>query len=143
MPLAERIGRRPNDPLMRLMMPLSRGLGGLVPAIDRRFRRRLALHPAGADAAGGRLGRAGQFYTRAWAAFRHHSADMNTLIAVGTGAAFVFSLAVTLADDWFAAHGVEPHVYYEAVTWIIALILLGQSARGDGPRVGPPVPSGG
>src|ERR671921_779200 len=47
------------------------------------------------------------FYTRAWAAFRHHSADMNTLIAVGTGAAFLYSAAVTLADDWFAARGVE------------------------------------
>ena len=35
------------------------------------------------------------FYTRAWAAFRHHSADMNTLIAVGTGAAFVYSLIAT------------------------------------------------
>ena len=65
------------------------------------------------------------FYSRAWAAFRHHSADMNTLIAVGTGAAFLFSLAVTLADDWFLAHGVAPQVYYEAVVWIIALILLG------------------
>ena len=65
------------------------------------------------------------FYTRAWAAFRHHSADMNTLIAVGTGAAFVYSLAVTVASDWFVARGIEPHVYYEAVVWIIALILLG------------------
>jgi Cu+-exporting ATPase len=65
------------------------------------------------------------FYTRAWSAFRHHGADMNTLIAVGTGAAFLFSAAVTLFDDWFAARGVEPHVYYEAVVWIIALVLLG------------------
>ncbi|HEX2217417.1 MAG TPA: heavy metal translocating P-type ATPase [Gemmatimonadales bacterium] len=65
------------------------------------------------------------FYTRAWAGFRHHSADMNTLIAVGTGAAFGYSLTVTLAADWFAARGIEPHVYYEAVIWIIALILLG------------------
>jgi len=65
------------------------------------------------------------FYTRAWAAFRHHGADMNTLIAVGTGAAFVYSAVVTLWDDWFAARGVEPHVYYEAVVWIIALVLLG------------------
>ncbi len=65
------------------------------------------------------------FYTRAWAAFRHHSADMNTLIAVGTGAAFIYSLAVTLAGDWLLARGVVPHVYYEAVVWIIALILLG------------------
>ncbi|TFG52335.1 MAG: copper-translocating P-type ATPase [Gemmatimonadales bacterium] len=65
------------------------------------------------------------FYTRAWAGFRHHSADMSTLIAVGTGAAFVFSLATTLAAEWFAARGLEPHVYYEAVVWVIALVLLG------------------
>jgi P-type Cu+ transporter len=65
------------------------------------------------------------FYTRAWSAFRHHGADMNTLIAVGTGAAFIFSLVVTLAPGWFAERGVAPDVYYEAVAWITALILLG------------------
>jgi Cu+-exporting ATPase len=65
------------------------------------------------------------FYTRAWAAFRHRSADMNTLIALGTGAAFGYSLIVTLADDWFRARGIEPHVYFEAVVWIVALVLLG------------------
>jgi Cu+-exporting ATPase len=65
------------------------------------------------------------FYTRAWAAFRHHGADMNTLIAVGTGAAFLFSLVVTVAPGWFAVRGVPVDVYYEAVAWIIALILLG------------------
>ncbi|MGH7580113.1 MAG: heavy metal translocating P-type ATPase, partial [Gemmatimonadales bacterium] len=65
------------------------------------------------------------FYTRAWSALRHGSADMNTLIAMGTGTAFVYSLVVTLADDWFSARGIEPHVYYEAVVWIIALVLLG------------------
>jgi P-type Cu+ transporter len=65
------------------------------------------------------------FYSRAWVAFRHRSADMNTLIALGTGAAFLFSLAMTVAGDWFVAHGITPQVYYEAVIWIIALILLG------------------
>jgi Cu+-exporting ATPase len=65
------------------------------------------------------------FYSRAWTAFRHHSADMNTLIAVGTGTAFVYSLVVTLAAGWLAARGVAPNVYYEAVVTIIALILLG------------------
>ena len=65
------------------------------------------------------------FYTRAWAAFRHRSADMNTLIAVGTGAAFGYSLFATVAGSWLSARGIEPHVYYEAVLWIIALILLG------------------
>jgi Cu+-exporting ATPase len=74
------------------------------------------------------------FYTRAWAAFRHHSADMNTLIAVGTGAAFLFSLVATLASGWLAAQGIAPGVYYEAVAWIVALILLGNllEARAKG-----------
>jgi P-type Cu+ transporter len=65
------------------------------------------------------------FYTRAWAAFRHHAADMNTLVAVGTGAAFVLSLAATVAPGFFVARGVSPDVYYEAVVLIIALILVG------------------
>jgi Cu+-exporting ATPase len=74
------------------------------------------------------------FYTRAWAAFRHRAADMNTLIAVGTGAAFSFSLFMTAAAGWAASRGVEPHVYYEAVIWIIALVLLGNllEARAKG-----------
>ncbi|MEO8622255.1 MAG: heavy metal translocating P-type ATPase [bacterium] len=67
------------------------------------------------------------FYTRAWAAFRHHAADMNTLIAVGTGAAFLYSLVVTVAPDFFRSRGVAPDVYYEAVIIIIALILTGNA----------------
>jgi P-type Cu+ transporter len=53
---------------------------------------------------------------------------------VGTGAAFIFSVLVTLADDWLLAHGVQPQVYFEAITWIIALILLGNilEARAKG-----------
>jgi P-type Cu+ transporter len=65
------------------------------------------------------------FYTRAWAAFRHHAADMNTLVAIGTGAAFLFSLAATFFPGFFVSRGVAPAVYYEAVLFIIALILLG------------------
>lgn len=67
------------------------------------------------------------FYVRAWAAFRHRSADMNTLVAVGTSAAFLFSLAATLFPDFFVSRGVPPAVYYEAVLFIIALILLGNT----------------
>ncbi|TVP43225.1 MAG: copper-translocating P-type ATPase [Gemmatimonadales bacterium] len=72
------------------------------------------------------MGWAGRhFYTRAWKAFRHHAADMNTLVATGTGAAFVFSLAATFFPDFFLDRGVAPAVYYEAVLFIIALVLLG------------------
>jgi len=72
------------------------------------------------------MGWAGRhFYTRAWAAFRHHSADMNTLVAVGTGAAFLFSLAATFIPGFFLRHGVNPDVYYEAVLFIVGLVLVG------------------
>ena len=68
-----------------------------------------------------------QFYTRAWTAFRHRTADMNTLIAVGTGAAFLYSLAATLVPGFFLRHGVAPEVYYEAVAMIIGLVLAGNA----------------
>ena len=66
-----------------------------------------------------------QFYVRAWAAFRHHTSDMNTLIAVGTGAAYLYSLVATVAPNVFLDRGVAPDLYYEAVVLIIALILVG------------------
>jgi Cu+-exporting ATPase len=67
------------------------------------------------------------FYTRAWAALRHGAADMNTLISLGTGAAFLFSLASTVAPEFLRARGVEPEVYFEAVITIIALVLAGRA----------------
>ena len=76
-----------------------------------------------------------QFYRGAWAAFRHRAADMNTLIATGTGAAYLYSVAATVAPGVFAraaaggAHHAEPGmapVYFEAASVIIALILLGR-----------------
>ncbi len=65
------------------------------------------------------------FYTRSWAAFRHHSADMNTLIAIGTGAAFVFSLTMTLAQGWLIPRGLWSAPYYESVDAIVTLVLFG------------------
>jgi len=67
------------------------------------------------------------FYTRAWAVFRHKSSDMNTLVAVGTGAAFIYSALATLAPGFFRARGVAPDVYYEAVIIIIAFVLTGNA----------------
>jgi Cu+-exporting ATPase len=74
------------------------------------------------------------FYTRAWAALEHRSADMNTLIAVGTGAAFVFSVAVTAAPGFFLSRGVSPDPYYEAVIIIIALVLVGNALEARAKR---------
>jgi Cu+-exporting ATPase len=67
------------------------------------------------------------FYTGAWASFRHHSADMNTLVAVGTAAAFLYSVAATTAPGFFLSRGIAPDVYYEAVIIIIALVLTGNA----------------
>ncbi|TXG87885.1 MAG: copper-translocating P-type ATPase, partial [Thermomicrobiales bacterium] len=67
------------------------------------------------------------FYVRAWSALRHRAADMNTLIAVGTGAAFVHSALATVIPEFFLNHGVRPHVYYEVVVMIIALIQTGHT----------------
>src|ERR1035437_972504 len=78
------------------------------------------------------------FYSRAWTAARHGSADMNTLIAVGTGSAYLYSLAATVAPRAFTSHGVAPSLYYEAVIIIIALILVGNAleARAKGETAG-------
>jgi Cu+-exporting ATPase len=82
-----------------------------------------------------------QFYRGAWAAFRHRAADMNTLIAVGTGAAFLYSTAATFFPSFFVTGhgemggmGMRPPVYFEAASVIIALLLLGRmlEARAKG-----------
>jgi P-type Cu+ transporter len=132
LPLMESLSHG-RDPLMLLMAPFSAlvhrvapGVYDLAPRVLRFILLLLTL-PV--------VGWAGRhFYSRAWTAFRHHSADMNTLIAVGTGAAFVYSLFATAADQWLARRGIEPHVYYESVLWIIALVLLGNllEARAKG-----------
>lgn len=70
-----------------------------------------------------------EIYARAFAGFRHRSADMNTLIAIGTGTAFLYSAAVTIFPEAFAGathDGMRPPVYFEAAGVIIALILLGR-----------------
>ncbi|HEV8662115.1 MAG TPA: heavy metal translocating P-type ATPase [Candidatus Methylomirabilis sp.] len=67
-----------------------------------------------------------QFYRGTWATLTHGSADMNTLIAVGTSAAYLYSLAVTAAPDFFAARGIRPMVYFDTAAVIIVLILLGR-----------------
>jgi Cu+-exporting ATPase len=67
-----------------------------------------------------------QFFRGAASGFRHRSADMNTLIAVGTGAAFLYSAVATAFPGVFATAGLSADVYFEAVNFIIAFILLGR-----------------
>ena len=65
-----------------------------------------------------------RFYRQGWAALRHRSPDMNSLVMIGTSAAFFYSLMVTLAPQIFPAG--TAHVYYEASAVVIMLILLGK-----------------
>jgi Cu+-exporting ATPase len=68
------------------------------------------------------------FYRAAWNAARHGTSNMNTLIAVGTTAAYGFSVAATFLPNVFIANGLEPHanLYYETSSAIIALVLAGR-----------------
>ena len=67
-----------------------------------------------------------QFYSGAWSAFRHKTSNMNTLIAVGTSAAYIYSVVATFAPGLFTRSGFEAGVYYDTSVAIIALILLGR-----------------
>ena len=67
-----------------------------------------------------------EFYVSAWNGLQHRTANMDTLIAVGTGAAFLYSLAATVAPGFFTSRGLMPEVYYDTTATIIALILLGK-----------------
>jgi len=75
-----------------------------------------------------------QFYRGAWAMARRRTTDMNTLIAVGTSAAYGSSIAATFFPHVFSAGGVQPQVYYETSAIIIVLVLMGRflEARAKG-----------
>ncbi|MEM6353062.1 MAG: heavy metal translocating P-type ATPase [Cyanobacteria bacterium P01_D01_bin.14] len=66
------------------------------------------------------------FFVGAWKALTHRTANMNTLVALGTGTAYLYSLLVTLFPGVLLAQGLTPDVYYEAAVVIIALLLLGR-----------------
>ena len=67
-----------------------------------------------------------RFYRGAWGALRHRTADMNTLVAVGTSAAYFYSMIAVLFPTLFAASGVELGLYFDTSAMIITLILLGR-----------------
>ena len=68
----------------------------------------------------------GQFYRSAWARARHGSSDMNTLIVVGTSAAYLYSTVAVFAPGFFATAGQQPQMYFDTAAVIITLILLGR-----------------
>jgi len=67
-----------------------------------------------------------QFYRGLVVVFKYRTADMNTLVAVGTLAAFIYSTFVTFFIDFLKNSGIEPHIYFDTAAMIIVLILLGR-----------------
>jgi len=75
-----------------------------------------------------------QFHVGFWKALRHKTADMNTLVSVGTSAGYIYSVLVTFTPGLFAVEGLEAGVYFETVALLHTLIILGRflEARAKG-----------
>ncbi len=112
------------DPFSRAMMLVSVGLARAVPGLaeldpDLVRYGMLAVVPPLALWSGER------FFRSAWAALRHGSANMNTLIALGTLAALGLSAGTTLGSRALELRGIVPDVYFESVLFILGYVLLG------------------
>jgi P-type Cu+ transporter len=113
------------DVLDRLMMPLAHWVEGVAPWLFAipvgMLRWTLLVLTTPVLLWSGR-----QFFRGAYSGLLHGTADMNTLIALGTGSAYAYSVVATVAPGVFTGAGLVADVYYEAVSMIIALILLGK-----------------
>ncbi|WP_266362987.1 heavy metal translocating P-type ATPase [Tellurirhabdus rosea] len=72
------------------------------------------------------FGLGGTFFTNAWKQVRHGKANMDTLVALSTGIAFLFSTFNTAFPEFWHRRGLHPHVYFEAAAVVVAFILLGR-----------------
>jgi len=79
-----------------------------------------------------------RFYRAAWRAAIHRSTSMDTLVVVGTSAAWAYSVFVTLAPGIFRSAGIEPQTYFDSSTAIVGLVLMGRwlEARAKAQTVG-------
>lgn len=66
------------------------------------------------------------FFSGAWKQFKHRSANMDTLVALSTGIAWLFSMFNLLFPEFWISRGVHPHVYFEAAAVIVSFVLLGR-----------------
>jgi Cu+-exporting ATPase len=112
-----------SDPLLNA---LTRALAPIMPAWLMAFPPQPIRWTLCALALGTMLFAAPEIYSAAWRAARHRSTNMNTLIALGTITAFASSLAATIAPAYFARHGMASDVYFEAVIFILAFLLIGR-----------------
>ncbi|MGH7826689.1 MAG: HAD-IC family P-type ATPase, partial [Candidatus Binatia bacterium] len=75
-----------------------------------------------------------QFHVGLWKALKHKTADMNTLVSLGTNAGYIYSTVVTFAPGFFMGEGIRAGVYFETVAILHTLIILGRffEARAKG-----------
>ena len=74
------------------------------------------------------------FFTSAWNQLKHMSFNMDTLVATSTGIAYLFSVFNLLFPEFWEAHGIEPHLYFETSSGLIAFILLGRTLEARAKR---------
>jgi Cu+-exporting ATPase len=101
------------------MMAATIGLSGLIPLAQLNL---LLIVPATIV----QFGLGARFYSAAWRAARHASANMNTLVVLGTSAAWIYSAVVTLVPGLVSAAGLEPMTYFDSAAVIIGLVLAGR-----------------
>ncbi|HEY2824789.1 MAG TPA: heavy metal translocating P-type ATPase, partial [Gemmatimonadales bacterium] len=125
LPLADAMPMHQRDLLGKLMAPLVGVVRGFWPglfAYDPTWLR-LGLLAATVPVL---LWSGRDFFRGMVSGLKHRTADMNTLIALGTGAGFLYSAVATLWTTVFSTAGLPPDVYFEAVDGIVALVLLGR-----------------
>ena len=91
------------------------------------YKHTLCLIPHLAALYSSRIGLGRDFYINAWKQLKHGSANMDTLVANSTGIAYLFSLFNLFFPDFWLSRGIQPQIYFEASSMIIAFILLGRT----------------
>lgn len=67
-----------------------------------------------------------EFFVNAWRQFRQHTSNMDTLVALSTGIAYVFSASNVLCPSFWTERGVEPHIYFDSSCGVVTFILIGR-----------------
>ncbi|WCL80424.1 heavy metal translocating P-type ATPase [Saprospira sp. CCB-QB6] len=71
-----------------------------------------------------------QFFVKAWQQLQVGQSNMDTLVALGTGTAYLYSVVATFLPDWWSSQGLSPHVYFETAGLLQTFILLGRYLEG-------------
>ena len=111
---------------MRFIIAISSGLAVMLLGMSGILEQRIAFFVMFAIATPIQFWAGSLFYASAWSALKQRTSNMNTLISLGTTAAYLYSVVVTFAPDLFEVVGGELAVYYDTAIIIIALILMGR-----------------